>query len=371
MKVLVTGSSGFIGKNLIERLGRVDDLEVISFDKDDSVQNLSLVIKEIDFIFHLAGVNRPELVDEFYVGNSDLLKEIIAVIENNDCKVPILLSSSTQVGQDNDYGKSKSQAEKALITYARQNDVPVFIYRLSNVFGKWCRPNYNSVVATWCHNLTHDLPIQVNDENVALSLVYVDDVVAGFTSHLDFESRRLSDDYRYEIGIVYEKSLAEIRDLLKAFKDGRKNLIVSEVGAGFERALYATYLSYYPTDRFSYELSGHSDDRGTFYEILKTLGSGQFSISTTKPGITRGDHYHNTKNEKFLVIKGEALIKLRQIHNDQIIQYEVSDKKMEVVEMIPGYTHNITNISDSEMVFLIWANEAFDPDNPDTYYLKV
>ena len=371
MKVLVTGSKGFIGKNLIERLSRVDGLTVIGFDKGDSVENLSLVIKEIDFVFHLAGVNRSESVEEFYVGNTDLLKDIIAGIENSNCKIPILLSSSTQVEQDNDYGKSKTRAEMALATYAQNNDVPVFIYRLSNVFGKWCRPNYNSVVATWCYNLTRDLPIQVNDEAVVLDLVYIDDVVESFTSHLAFEDHALTDDHHYEIGTIYERSLAEISGLLRAFKDGRESLFVSEVGSGFERALYATYLSYYPIDQFSYDLTGHSDDRGTFYEILKTLGSGQFSISTTKPGITRGDHYHNTKNERFLVIKGEALIKLRQIHDEQIVTYEVSDKKMEVVEMIPGYTHNITNVGDSEMMFLIWANETYDPDHPDTYYLEV
>ncbi len=371
MRVLVTGSDGFVGKNLIEKLSRIDDLEIVTFNRSDTVEDLTLIINEIDFIFHLAGVNRPENTDEFYVGNTELIKKIIVVLEKNDCNIPILLSSSIQAENDNNYGKSKSQAEEVLVIYAHNNNVPVYIYRLPNVFGKWCRPNYNSVIATWCYNLTHNLPIKINDENADLSLVYIDDVVDNFTNHLDFEGQAKVNDYYYRIDTVYEKKLIEIRDLLIEFGNSRKDLMVSEVGVGFERALYATYLSYFPADQFSYELSGHSDARGTFYEILKTFGSGQFSISTTKPGITRGNHYHNTKNEKFLVIKGEALIRLRQIHSDEIVDYKVSDKKMEVVEMIPGYTHNITNVGSSEMLFLIWANEVFDPDNPDTYYLEV
>ncbi len=369
MKVLVTGSKGFIGKNLLERLGRMDNVEIVTFSKDDAIESLSSKITDIDFIFHLAGINRPENVDEFYEGNRDLTQKIIDVIQESGKKIPILISSSTQVERENDYGRSKKEGELALEKYAKESGTVTYIYRLPNVFGKWSRPNYNTVIATWCHNVTRELPIQVNDESVELNLVYIDDVVDQFVHHLD-ENGKNGTVYR-EVSPLYIKTLGDIKELLMSFKESRTELTVPRVGRGFERALYATYLSFLPTDKFSYELKGYEDDRGTFYEFVKTLDSGQFSISTTVPGITRGNHYHNTKNEKFLVIKGEASIKHRQIHGDEIIEYKVSDKKMEVVEMIPGYTHDITNIGDTEMVLLLWANEAFDRDNPDTYFLKV
>ena len=369
MKVLITGAKGFIAKNLIERLGREEDIEYYKYDKESSLNLLEAYLKEVDFVFHLAGVNRPENPDEFYRGNTDLTKTILTILQKENRTVPILFTSSTQAEYENDYGKSKHQAEELLLAYASENSAPVYIYRLPNVFGKWSRPNYNTVIATWCYNITHELPIQVNDESVELQLVYIDDVVEQFVRHLD-ENGKEGVVYG-EISPVYKKTLGEIQALLLAFKESRNELLVPRVGRGFERALYATYLSFLPIDKFSYELHGYEDERGTFYEFVKTLDSGQFSISTTAPGITRGNHYHNTKNEKFLVIKGEASIKHRQIHGDDIIEYIVSDKKMEVVEMIPGYTHDITNIGESEMVLLLWANETFDRDNPDTYFLKV
>ncbi len=369
MRVLVTGSKGFIGLNLIERLVRMDDVTIVTYSHEDDVTSLTQKVQEVDFIFHLAGINRPDDISEFYSGNRDLTQNIITTLENAHKKIPILLTSSTQVERDNDYGKSKKEAEDLLSTYAKKNDTVTYIYRLPNVFGKWSRPNYNTVIATWCYNITHDLAIEVNDENAELMLVYIDDVVNQFVRHLD-ENAKEKTIYP-EVSPVYKKTLGEIKNLLELFKESRTSLTVPRVGRGFERALYATYLSFLPTDKFSYELNGHQDDRGTFYEFVKTLDSGQFSISTTVPGITRGNHYHNTKNEKFLVIKGEASIKHRQIHGDEIIEYKVSDKKMEVVEMIPGYTHDITNIGDTEMVLLLWANEAFDRENPDTYFLKV
>ena len=369
MKVLVTGNQGFIGKNLIERLGRMDDVEVVTFSKEDTLGDLSAKIEDIEFIFHLAGINRPEDVSEFYSGNSTLTQNIIEAVQKMGKKIPILLSSSTQVEYDNDYGKSKREAELSLEAYAKANDIATYIYRLPNVFGKWSRPNYNTVIATWCHNITHDIDIQINDENVELTLVYIDDVVNQFVRHLD-DNGKTGASFP-DVSPVYKKNLGEIKELLFTFKESRTELTVPRAGRGFERALYATYLSFFPTDKFSYELQGHEDNRGTFYEFVKTLDSGQFSISTTVPGITRGNHYHNTKNEKFLVIKGEASIKHRQIHGEKVIEYKVSDKKMEVVEMIPGYTHDITNTGDTEMVLLLWANEAFDRDNPDTYFLKV
>jgi len=370
MNVLVTGSEGFIGKNLIERLSRCDDINILTFSKNHTLEELKNNIEKSDFIFHLAGVNRPENIDEFYEGNRDLTKYIVDIAQKSHKKIPILISSSTQALLDNDYGKSKRDAEKILEKYAKKNEVSVYIYRLPNVFGKWSKPNYNSVIATWCYNITRDLPIQINDKNREMNLVYIDDVVEYFVRHLDENSN--NGIVWGEVSPIYKKTLGEISELLESFKLSRETLLIPPVGRGFERALYATYLSFMPKDKFSYELKGHSDERGTFYEILKTIDSGQFSISTTKPGdIIRGNHYHNTKNEKFLVVKGEAVIELRDINSDEVITYHVSDKKMEIVEMIPGYTHNIKNISDEEMILFIWANEVYNPNNPDTYYLKV
>jgi len=369
MNVLVTGSNGFIGKNLLERLSRIEDVQVSTFNREDTLESLKKKVAVTDFIFHLAGINRPEKSEEFFEGNRDLTQYIIEAVQKSAKKIPILMTSSTQATYDNDYGKSKREGEQLLEKYVQDNAAVAYIYRLPNVFGKWSQPNYNTVIATWCHNVTHDLPIQINDEYVELTLVYIDDVVNQFVKHLD-ENGQIG-VVTPQVSPIYIKSLGEIKDLLSSFKESRNELTVPRVGRGFERALYATYLSFLPTDKFSYELKGHQDDRGTFYEFVKTLDSGQFSISTTVPGITRGNHYHNTKNEKFLVIKGEASIKHRQIHGDEIIEYKVSDKKMEVVEMIPGYTHDIANIGDTEMVLLLWANETFDRENPDTYFLKV
>ena len=369
MKVLVTGSGGFIGKNLIERLSRMEGVEILTFDRQNSLQELRQRAREADFVFHLAGVNRPKDPKDFYSGNRDLTRFLTDTLRENAKRVPIVLSSSIQVERDNDYGKSKKEAEEALKEYSEQTGAPVYIYRLPNVFGKWSRPNYNTVIATWCHNITRDLPIEISDENITLQLVYIDDVVEHFVRHLD-ENAKEGVCYP-DVSPVYKKSLGEIRELLEKFHKSRETLLIPKVGRGFERALYATYLSFLPTERFSYDLAGHKDERGTFYEILKTVDSGQFSFSTTAPGITRGNHYHNTKNEKFLVVKGKASIKLRQIHGNEIVEHIVSGEKPEIVEMIPGYTHNITNIGDEELILLIWANEVFDPNNPDTYYLKV
>ncbi|TDA69589.1 SDR family oxidoreductase [Sulfuricurvum sp. IAE1] len=369
MRVLVTGGRGFIAQNLIERLGRMEGIAIDTFVRGDSLESLHEKVANAAFVFHLAGINRPEDPSEFYTGNRDLTAEIVQAAAACGSSVPILMSSSIQAERDNDYGKSKREGEEALAVYAAQSGAPVYIYRLPNVFGKWSRPNYNTVIATWCHNITRNLPIQINDPSAEVTLVYIDDVVDHFVRHLDENGR--NGVIRSDVAPVYKKTLGEIHDLLLAFRESRENLLIPNVGRGFERALYATYLSFLPTDRFSYTLGGHQDERGTFYEFIKFADSGQVSISTTAPGITRGNHYHNTKNEKFLVIKGEASIKLRQIHGGEVIEYRVSDRKMEIVEMIPGYTHDITNTGDTEMVLLLWANEIFDRDNPDTYFLKV
>jgi len=369
MKVLITGANGFIAKNLIVVLKKMPHIEIIKYTKDDFIDKLADLISQSDFIFHLAGVNRPKDSKEFYEGNTNLTKVLIDTIEQQNRKIPILFSSSTQVSNGSDYSKSKEAAEKSIEKYSIKNGVPCFIYRLANVFGKWSKPNYNSVVATWCHNVTRDIEIQVNNRDTKLNLVYIGDVIHAFIDHL-YVSKNNSKLY-YEVKKVYEKTLGEIEELLYKFRDSRKTLLIPNIATGFERILYATYLSYLPTDKFSYKLNGHKDARGTFYEILKTIDSGQLGISTTKPGVTRGNHYHNTKNEKFLVIKGMALIELRDVFSDEIIQYNVKGDELEIVEMIPGYTHNITNTGDEEMVLLIWANENYDPNKPDTNFLEV
>jgi UDP-2-acetamido-2,6-beta-L-arabino-hexul-4-ose reductase len=367
MKVLITGSNGFIGKNLSESLIR-NEIEIYTFIKTDSIQDLESAINKVDFIFHLAGVNRPEDISEFCEVNINLTQTIVDLIVKNNKKIPILLSSSTQVGLENDYAISKSKSEQIVENYANTNNTECFIYRLPNIFGKWSKPNYNSVIATWCYNIARDLKIDVNNKDTKLTLVYIGDVVRSFAKKL---YRVQHEDLYCSIDISYEKTLGEIESLLYEFRDSRSNLIIPNIATGFERVLYATYLSFLPKDKFSYKLSGHMDDRGTFYEILKTFDSGQLGISTTKPGITRGNHYHNTKNEKFLVIKGDALIELRDINSKEIVTYQVNGSILEIVEMIPGYTHNITNIGNSEMVLLIWANENYDPSKPDTNFLEV
>ena len=369
MKILITGSNGFIAKNLIEHLKRDVSLKLYLYSKKDSLNILEAYVNEVDFIFHLAGVNRPKNKNEFYKGNSSLTKIIVDILKKENKNTPILLSSSSQVKLDNDYGKSKLEAEDILLEYYKESKSNIYIYQLPNVFGKWSKPNYNSVISTWCYNITHNIEIQVNNEKHILNLVYIDDVIKSFIDNLKNNDKN-KENY-YEIDIVYSKSLGEIKDLLFRFKNNRETLIIPDVASGFERALYATYLSYLEEDDFSYELKGHKDERGTFYEILKTLNSGQFSLSTTVAGVTRGNHYHHTKNEKFLVIKGQASIEFKHIITNKIIRYKVSDKKMEVVEMIPGYTHNIKNTGDSEMLLFLWANETFDKDNPDTYFLEV
>jgi len=367
MKILVTGSEGFIAKNLIEHLKRDESIELYLFSKKDSLNLLKAYVQEVDFIFHLAGVNRPKSVDEFYEGNSNLTKFIINTLKDSNKNTPILLSSSTQAELDNDYGKSKLEAENLLLEYAKESGSKVYIYRLPNVFGKWSKPNYNSVIATWCYNIANDLDIKVNNAETELSLVYIDDVVKSFIEKLVAKDSTIY----CEVEPIYKKTLGKIKELLFKFKDNRETLLIPNVASGFERALYATYLSFLPVDKFSYELKGHKDSRGTFYEVLKTIDSGQFSLSTTAPGIKRGGHYHHTKNEKFLVAKGEAIIELRHIVTNEKVSYKVSDKKMEIVEMIPGYTHNIKNIGNEELVLLLWANENYDDKNPDTYYLEV
>ena len=370
MNVLVTGAKGFIGQNLIEQLKRLDNVSIFEFDKDDSFDMIENIISKTDFIFHLAGINRPQEVKEFYKVNSGLTADLINAIQKKNLRIPILITSSIQIEKDNDYGKSKLEAENILLKYNHDNSAPIYIYRLPNVFGKWSRPNYNTVIATWCYNIANGIDIMINDRTSELSLVYIDDVMAEFIKSLLSLKRDIKKTH-YNIPTVYRITLGEIFDLLNKFYSNRETLIIPEVGAGFERALYATYLSFLPKNKFSYPLKKHIDERGSFFEILKTFSSGQFSISTSAAGITRGNHYHNTKNEKFLVIKGEAVIKFRHINESEVFEYRVSDKELNVVDIPVGYTHSITNTGGSEMMLVLWASELFQKDNPDTYYLEV
>ena len=370
--ILVSGSEGFIGKNLIVRLQELDNVVIKSFDKDDDINTLKKYLQESDFIYHLAGVNRPKNVEEFEKVNVGLTKILIKLLEEMDKKIPIVLTSSIQTELDNPYGKSKKKAEDELIKYCNKNSVPIYIYRLPNVFGKWSRPSYNSVVSTFCYNISHNLGIAISDPKRELELAYIDDIVDEFVSLLDREEGDLG-KYFYNIKRTFRVTLGELADKLYKIKDIRKTLIVPDLSDIFVKFLYTTYLSYLDKNDLLYEMDSKEDSRGDFTELIKSKSFGQVSVSKSCKGIIRGNHYHNTKNEKFCVIQGKAVIKLRNILDDKIISYYVFDKKIEVVDIPPGYTHSIENLTegDGEMILLIWANEIFDPKNPDTYYCEV
>lgn len=369
MKVLITGSEGFVGKNLVAEL-KAKDVEVLTFDKINSLEDLNQLVNGVDFIVHLAGSNRPTNPEEFYNVNQDLTQNLIEAVKENKSKAPILLSSSIQATLDNDYGKSKLAGEQVLLDYSSETGNKVMIYRYSNLFGKWSKPNYNTVIATWCHNISRDLPITINDPKVELNLMYIDDVIEEIVNAIDGLGTKVQESY-YTVPISYTVSLKTIFDLLNSFKDSRKNLFVPNMSPGFETKLYSTYLSFLPEDKFSYPLTMHEDDRGSFTEFLKSNDRGQVSINISKPGITKGEHWHHSKNEKFLVVKGEGLIQLRDIFSEKVIEYSVSCNKLEVVDIPTGYTHNIINNSDEDMVTVMWVNEPFDPSKPDTYFEKV
>mgnify|MGYP000025745774 CR=1 FL=1 len=364
MKVLITGSNGFVGKNLGIRLSERDDVEVINFTRDHTIDDLSNLIKEVDFVFHLAGVNRPENVEEFQQGNTELMAALCSAIESSGKKIPIIYSSSIQAKLDNPYGESKLAAEQLLLNLEKRTGNSVYIFRLPNVFGKWCKPNYNSAVATFCYNTVHNLPIQINDPSALVQLVYVDDVVNRFISIMDGS---IVKDIYCDVTPVYEITVGDLVDKINTFKLSRENLITERVGTGFDRALHSTYLSYFPPDDFSYTLTKYGDERGVFVEMLKTKDSGQFSYFTAHPGITRGGHYHHSKTEKFLVIKGEASFRFRNIISDEFYELNTSGDKPVIVETVPGWTHDITNVGNDEMLVMLWANEIFDRDFPDTY----
>lgn len=370
MKILVTGAAGFVAKNLIVRLRELQGFEPVSFTRETPQEDLPKLAAEVDAVVHLAGVNRPQSPDEFALGNAGLTRRLCAALVASGRSVPVVFSSSIQAELDNPYGKSKRDAEVFLWEYARQSGAPVYVYRLPNVFGKWCKPNYNSAVATFCHNIARSLPIRINDAGATLSLAYVDDVVEEFIRVL--RERPLVEVGEFcQVQVEYQTTVGELASQLEAFRDSRASLISERVGDGLVRALYATYMSYLPPEAFAYEVPKYGDPRGVFVEMLKTKDSGQFSVFTAHPGVTRGEHYHHSKSEKFLVIKGNARFGFRHILSNETCEIFASGEEPRIVETIPGWAHDITNVGDDEMVVMLWANEIFDRGRPDTIASKV
>lgn len=364
MRVLVTGAEGFIGKNLCLRLAERKDVVIHTFTRHDDTATLPALLADTDFVFHLAGVNRPEDPAEFAEGNTQLTQVLCAALQRMGRQVPVVFSSSSQAQDDNAYGRSKRAAEKALLTLQHTCRVPVAIFRLPNVFGKWCKPHYNSVVATFCHRVIHDLPLEIRDPSHALTLVYVDDVVSRFLELLD--GAALPADGLAAVTPTYAITLGQLAEQIQAFKACRETLQIPSVGQGLVRALYATYVSHLPPALFAYPLPMHADVRGVFVEMLKTGDSGQFSYFTAAPGVTRGGHYHHTKTEKFLVIAGAARFRFKQMHTGETHELCVTGERAEVVETVPGWSHDITNVGSATLVVMLWANEVFDPARPDT-----
>lgn len=369
MKILVTGSNGFIGKNLIAELRNRKYTTIFEYDKETEPSLLDDYCQKADFVFHLAGVNRPKENTEFMKGNFGFTSTLLETLKKYDNTCPIMISSSIQAELDNPYGKSKKAGENLLFEYSKETGSKVLVYRFPNVFGKWCQPNYNSAIATFCHNVAHGLPIQVNDPSVLMELVYIDDVVHELISSLDNKENKVG--LFCEVKITHRATLGEIVELIYSFKNSRSNKFIVDLSDQLAKKLYSTYLSYLPEDDFSYELKMNKDDRGSFTEFIKTVDRGQVSINVSKPGIVKGNHWHHTKNEKFLVVSGQGVIRFRRIDTNHIIEYFVSGDKLEVVDIPVGYTHNIENLGNTDMVTVMWANELFDPENPDTFYLEV
>jgi len=369
MKILVTGARGFVGKNLVCQLKNKGYDGIFEYDVENTAADLDKFCAECEFVFHLAGVNRPQNEAEFMEGNFGFTSQLLEALKKYNNKSPVLITSSTQAALDNPYGKSKKAGEDLIFQYGRDNGVKALVYRLPNVFGKWCRPNYNSAVATFCNNIANGLDITVNDPNVDMKLVYIDDVVNEFINALNGKENKTGD--YCSVPVVHEVKLGVIAELLHSFKQIRSDLSIPKQSDAFARKLYAAYLSYLPKDGFSYPLKMNIDNRGSFTEFLKTEEYGQVSVNISKPHITKGNHWHNSKNEKFLVVSGTGVIRFRRLDSDETLEYFVSGDKLEVVDIPTGYTHNIENLGEGDMVTIMWANEKFDPDNPDTYFLEV
>lgn len=370
-QILITGATGFLGRNLATHLSEPDSADLFLFDVDNSAADLHEWLSDADIVFHLAGVNRPNAPGDFEAGNADFTQTLVNTIRQSERKPHIVFSSSIQAALDNPYGRSKRQAEQILERFASETDTPVSIFRLKNIFGKWCRPNYNSVVATFCHNIAHDLPIQVSDPERELELVYVDDVVEAFIREMEEHPERPSVFVDPDTIPSNTITLGDLAGRLQFFRQMQQTLQVPDFSVPFNKQLYATYLSYVPVDRWEYGPQIKADERGNLAELVKSPHFGQIFVSRTKPGITRGNHYHHTKTEKFIVISGEGLIRFRQTHGTEILEYPVCGEDYRIVEIPPGYTHSISNTGATEMITLFWASEPFDPDRPDTCFMPV
>ncbi len=395
MNILITGSCGFVGKNLVATLKNIKDgkdrtrpsiviEEIYEYDIDTAPEKLDEFCGKCDFVFNLAGVNRPQDPSEFMQGNFGFASRLLDTLKKHKNTCPVMISSSIQatcIGRyDSDYGRSKKAGEELVFAYGEETGAKVLVYRFPNLFGKWCRPNYNSAVATFCNNIANDLPIQVNDRAVQLELLYIDDLVTemldaleGKEHHCEFDGvdTVLCDSGKYcAVPTTHRVTLGEIVDLLDSFKSQTSTLIMPEIpNNSFAKKLYSTYLSYLPKEKAAFPLKMNVDARGSFTELLKTEKCGQFSVNISKPGITKGQHWHNTKWEFFIVVSGRALIQQRRIGSDEVLNFEVSGEKIEAVHMLPGYTHNIINLSETDdLVTLMWANEQFDPNHPDTFF---
>lgn len=370
-KVLITGAEGFLGRNLKLHLSERKYLQVVCFNRSHSISQLPELLQGVDFVFHLAGVNRPQDPHEFSVGNTDLTRALCEAVgdlaQNAGKFVPVVYTSSIQATSDNPYGKSKRAAEDALFSLAASKKVPVHVFRLPNVFGKWSKPNYNSAVATFCHNIARALPIQVNAPEVALTLVYVDDIIERFLQLLDGADAAVDAAGFATVAPQYTTTVGALAQQIQSFYDSRATLVTERVGTGLVRALYSTYVSYLPVEQFAYPVAQHGDPRGVFVEMLKTPDCGQFSYFTAHPGITRGGHYHHSKTEKFLVIKGQARFKFRHMNTGETYELLTNGESAQIVETVPGWTHDITNIGADEMIVMLWANEIFDRIRPDTF----
>ncbi len=369
MNILITGAKGFLGKNLSLVLAARNH-HIMEFDVDVAKDTLFTFVEHADFIVHLAGINRPLTKEEFYQGNANFTVELIEMLQKVKNTCPIIFSSSIQAELENDYGRSKKMAEDYLFSFQKEFGNKTYIYRLSNLFGKWSRPNYNSVVATFCNNIAHGLPIQISNPLNEIPLVYIDDVVDDFMRVIEGQ-KLLNSEILHEVQPIYMVTVGHIAELITSFKESRNNLLVPDLKDAFVTKLYATYLSYLDTKDFSYELTMKQDSRGSFSEFLRTDHHGQISVNITKPGITKGNHYHHTKNEKFLVVSGKSEILLRKVGSDEIISYKVCGEKLVVVDIPPGFTHNITNIGQDDLVTIMWVSELFDSEDPDTFFLKV
>jgi UDP-2-acetamido-2,6-beta-L-arabino-hexul-4-ose reductase len=368
MRIVLTGADGFIGQNLRLRLTELGHTDVTAITRDGGEAALRAALARADFVFHLAGVNRPQDPADFETGNAGVTRVLCEALSSTGRSVPVVFASSTQAGLDNAYGRSKRAAEDELLRYSSASGAPVHIFRLPNVFGKWARPNYNSVVATFCHNIARGLPISIHDRDAPVRLVYIDDVIAAFAQLLRAST---PDGGRVEAGPVYDTTVGELADTLNGFASSRETLMSARVGSGLLRALYSTYISYLPPPAFAYDVPSHADPRGVFVEMLKTPDCGQFSYFTAHPGVTRGEHYHHSKTEKFLVISGTAHYGFRHVVTGETHEIVVHGGDGRIVETVPGWTHNITNVGDDELIVMLWANEVFDRERPDTVAMKV